>query len=172
MKITQDQLKTYQVSREGLEWFMNRFPDGEAEYQDVLDALAEDDRPDDANWLMDYVGSDRDASNASDASIEVDAIAASRKHFFAAGRLVVAAGVAIAGQLRAGGSIQSGGNIESGGSIRAGKSIRAGGGIQAKSVLAGGKIEASGGIHAGEAVMSGFGGCRCMTPEPSPEVSQ
>ena len=43
MKITRDQLKGWGACRDGYEWFLRRFPDGEAEYQDVLNALAEDD---------------------------------------------------------------------------------------------------------------------------------
>ena len=55
MKITKDQLKCWKACKDGYGWFLRRFPDGEAEYQDVLNALAEDDRPADADWLMSHM---------------------------------------------------------------------------------------------------------------------
>ena len=81
MKITRDQLKGWGACRDGYELFLRRFPDGEAEYQDVLNALAEDDRPTDAYWLMNNAGPDREAVRGGGI--------ADRKHVFAAGRLVI-----------------------------------------------------------------------------------
>ena len=95
MKITKDQIRTWNACRKWYEWFLRRFPDGEAEYQDVLNALAEDDRPDYADWLMNHAGPDREAV------LEVEVIA-DCKHLFAAGRLVIKNGAAVTGRLRAG----------------------------------------------------------------------
>ena len=61
MKITRYQLREWNACGSGYGWFMRSFPEGEADYQAVLDALAADDRPDDANWLMDRAGTDASA---------------------------------------------------------------------------------------------------------------
>ena len=114
MKITRDQLKGWGACRDGYELFLRRFPDGEAEYQDVLNALAEDDRPDYAYWLMNHAGPDRESV------IEVEAIA-DCKHFFAAGRLVIKNGAAVTGRLRAGWGIEAGEGIKVGWGIEAGE---------------------------------------------------
>ena len=119
MKITMDQLKGWGACRDGYELFLRRFPDGEAEYQDVLNALAEDDRPDYAYWLMNHAGPDRESV------IEVEAIA-DCKHFFAAGRLVIKNGAAVTGRLRAGLGIEAGEGIKAGWGIEAGEGIKAG----------------------------------------------
>jgi hypothetical protein len=118
MKITKDQLKGWNACRDGYEWFLRRFPDGEAEYQDVLNALAEDDRPNDADWLMNHAGPDTQAV------IEIEAIA-DCKHFFAAGRLVIKTSATVERRLRAGGGIEAGGGIKAGGGIEAGGGIKA-----------------------------------------------
>ena len=107
MKITKDQIRTWNACRKGYEWFLRRFPDGEAEYQDVLNALAEDDLPSDADWLMNNAGPDREAV------LEVEVIA-DCKHLFAAGRLVIKNGAAVTGRLRAGWGIEAGEGIKAG----------------------------------------------------------
>ena len=124
MKITKDQLKGWAACRDGYEWFLSRFPDGEAEYQDVLNALAKDDRPTDAHWLMDHAGPDREAV------LEVKVIT-DCKHFFAAGRLVIKTSATVAGWLCAGEGIKAGWGIEAGEGIKAGWGIEAGGSIEA-----------------------------------------
>lgn len=45
MKISARQLEAWKASSSVLEWFLRRFPEMEAKYQDVLTAFAEDDRP-------------------------------------------------------------------------------------------------------------------------------
>ena len=145
MKITKDQLKGWAVCRDGYEWFLSRFPDGEAEYQDVLNALAKDDRPADAHWLMDHAGPDREAV------LEVKVIT-DCKHFFAAGRLVIKTSATVAGWLRAGGSIKAGGRIKAGWGIKAGEGIKASG-----SIKAGWGIEADGSIKAGWGIEADWG---------------
>ena len=145
MKITKDQLKGWAACRDGYEWFLSRFPDGEAEYQDVLNALAKDDRPTDAYWLMDHAGPDREAV------LEVKVIT-DCKHFFAAGHLVIKTSATVAGRLRAGEGIEAGRGIEAGGSIKAGGRIKASG-----SIKAGWGIEAGWGIKAGWGIEAGWG---------------
>ncbi|HNC91670.1 MAG TPA: hypothetical protein PL000_22290, partial [Anaerolineales bacterium] len=107
MKITKDQLKCWKACQDGYGWFLRRFPDGEAEYQDVLNALAEDDRPADADWLMNHAGPDRESV------LEVEVIA-DCKHFFASGRLVIKTSATVAGQLTAGDGIEAGTCINAG----------------------------------------------------------
>jgi len=80
MKITKDMLRAWHACRDGYEWFLRHYPDGEADYQAVLDALATANRPSDAHWLMDHAGRDETAV------LEVDAIA-DTKHLFFAGQI-------------------------------------------------------------------------------------
>ena len=157
MKITKDQLKGWNACRDGYEWFLRRFPEGEAEYQDVLNALAEDDLPDDADWLMDNAGPDLEAV------LEVDVIA-DCKHFFAAGRLIIKTSATVWRRLRAGTGIEAGTGIDAGWGIKAGKGIKAGEGIEAgwgieagEGIKAGWGIEAGTDIEAGEDIEAGWG---------------
>lgn len=139
MKITKDQLKCWNACKDGYGWFLRRFPDGEAEYQDVLNALAEDDRPADADWLMNLAGPDREAV------LEVDVIA-DCKHFFAAGRLVIKTSATVCRRLRAGCGIEAGRGIKAGCGIEAGDGIKASEGIKAGC-----------GIKAGDGIEAGWG---------------
>ena len=139
MKITEVQLINWGVSSDVYTWFRCRYADGEAEYQDVLNAMAKDDRPLDADWLMNHAGPDDQSV------IEIDSIA-DCDHFFAAGHLVIKNSVTVAGMLRAGGGIKAGEGIEAGWGIEAGLGIEAGGGI-----------EAGWGIKAGEGIEAGRG---------------
>ena len=122
MKITKDQLKGWDACRDGYEWFLRRFPEGEAEYQDALNALADDDRPSDANWLMDHAGPDINAV------LEIESLVG-LKHLFVAGSLIVKTGGRVTAWLRAGGGIEAGDGIEAGEGIKAGWGIKAGGGM-------------------------------------------
>ena len=148
---------------------MRRFPEGKAEYQDVLNALAKEDRPKEADWLMDRAGPDKQAV------IEVDAIS-DCKNFFAAGSLVVKTSVTIAKRLRAGTDIivrdsimvgwgiMAGGTIEAGTDIKVGYDIVTGGGLVAeedivvgRGIAARGDIKAGGGIVVGWGILAGRG---------------
>ena len=55
MKITLDWLKEKSSCKDGKEYFAEHFPDG-AEYQDVLDHLAEENNVSWACWLMQNAG--------------------------------------------------------------------------------------------------------------------
>jgi len=76
MKITTDQLECWNASKDGYRWFLRRFPDGEAEYQDVLNALAEDDRPADADWSLyaRVIAKDKPANLISGSWVEPDVV--------------------------------------------------------------------------------------------------
>ena len=113
MQITKEQLKAWNACDDGYALFESHFPEGHAEYQTILNTLADEDFPDYANWLMDRAGCDEHAV------IEIDAIT-NRKHFFAAGSIVIKASAVVTWTLRAGGIIEAGDGIEAGGSIEAG----------------------------------------------------
>ena len=59
MLITIDQLKEWAASDDMCKWFMTHFPSGSAEYQDVLDAISEDEAFW-VNYLMDCAGAASD----------------------------------------------------------------------------------------------------------------
>ena len=122
LKISKEQLKSWGACKEGYEWFLRNFPEGEGEYQDVLNALASDDRQNDADWLMNKAGPD------SNAVLEVDCIV-DCKHVFFAGQIVVKANISITGQMRAGRGIEAGEGIKAGRGIEAGWGIEAGEGF-------------------------------------------
>ncbi|QMV33228.1 hypothetical protein 23F_00068 [Ralstonia phage Gerry] len=157
MKITKDQLRAWSACADGYGWFLRRFPEGEAEYQDVLNALAKDDRPDDAHWLMNLAGADKTAV------LELEFVA-DCKYLFVAGSLIVKGAISVSKWLRAGCGIEAGEGIEAGWGIKAGEGIEAGCGIEAgwgikagEGIKAGCGIEAGCGIKAGEGIEAGCG---------------
>ena len=151
MQITKEQLKAWNACDDGYALFESHFPEGHAEYQTILNTLADEDFPDYANWLMDRAGCDEHAV------IEIDAIT-NRKHFFAAGSIVIKASAVVTWTLRAGGRIKAGGRIEAGLGIEAGFGIEAGRGIKAgDGIKAGLGIEAGDGIEAGGSIEAGNG---------------
>ena len=101
--ITSQMLRDWSACADGYRWFLTTYPAGEADYQAVLDALAEADRQNDAKWLMDRVGPTDDVLDLGE-RVE-------RKHLFAAGHLRVGSAV-IAGRVRAGRGIKAGRGIE------------------------------------------------------------
>lgn len=60
MDITDKDLQAWSASDEFKLWFAHRFGDA-CDYQRLLDRLAEEDMPEEANWLMDRAGQDRKA---------------------------------------------------------------------------------------------------------------
>ena len=143
MKITNEMLKCWDACKGGYDWFNAHFPSGEAEYQTILNALAEDDQPSYANWLMDHAGPDNTV-------LEVDSIIDCKNLFFA-GRIVIKGNATITKYLRAGTSIEAGLGIKAGLGIEAGLGIKAGEGIEAGlGIEAGEGIEAGLGIKAGD----------------------
>lgn len=124
------------------------FPGGEADYQTLLDMLAEDDQIGYAHWLLEEIGPDEEAV------LELDSVIG--RHIFAAGQIICKGSIQITGcllagldikvnyDIEAGSGIKAGGNIEAGWSIRAGKSIEAG-----RVIKAGESIKAGEGIAVG-----------------------
>ena len=100
MKITKEFLREKGARRSGYSWFIENFPAGEAEYQDVLDRLAEDDQVNHASWLMRKVGSDNSVK-------EIDELSGI-KNFFFAGKVVVKNFISVTGYLMAGSGIEAG----------------------------------------------------------------
>lgn len=155
MKITKTQLEDADVlpeaKRECIEWFLRRFPSGNAEYQDVLDALGTSNRHSDASWIMDYIGPDPQAV------MTVESIFS--EHCFAAGRLIVRNGIFVRGQLRVGWSVEAGQDIVAGGHIRA-NSIEADGDIKAGGTIASGSWVRSGGMISADREIRAIGDIR------------
>lgn len=60
MHIADKDLQEWSASDEFNLWFARRFGDA-CDYQRLLDRLAEEDMPEEANWLMDRAGQDRKA---------------------------------------------------------------------------------------------------------------
>ena len=150
MKITTEQLKSWSACADGFKWFLSNFPAGEGEYQAILDALCEDDRPNDAAWLLEKAGKTDDIFEAEEL--------AGRKHFVFAGSVRIGKNINIAGYLIAGRGIEAGEGIEAGLGIEAGRGIKAGWGIEAGlGIEAGEGIEAGRGIEAGLGIKAGEG---------------
>jgi len=122
MKITKEKLKEWNACRDGFSWFIEHFPSGEAEYQIVLDALAEDNKQSYAHWLMNKAGPD-------DSVLEVETLTG--KNVFFAGSIKVSGNIKIEFSWRAGWGIEAGEGIEAGHGIEAGWVIKAGHGIEA-----------------------------------------
>ena len=143
------QLFALRVPQEMLGWFNSCFPGGSGGYQDVLDAMAADDRPDYAHLLLDSVGSDQDAVQEIDGSVQ-------RKHVFAAGRLIVHGEIRIDGWMRAGLTILAENDVHAGLGIIAGWSAWVGGNIHSDGCIkASARIDAVGNIEAGQTIWSG-----------------
>lgn len=144
MRITKEQLEELGAWDKDVEWFMRRFPFGDADFQSALNALAEDELPAFAEWLIGEAGPDPVAA------IEVESIDA--KNFFAAGQLVVKEDATVSGSILVGRSLKVGKGIKAGDDIAAGEDIEAGGDIEAGfCIRAGGQIKAGEGfgIYAG-----------------------
>jgi len=122
MKITKEWLKEKNSCREGYEWFLKHFGD-EADYQDVLDALAEENLFEWAKWLLQNAGPTKEAK-------EIQGNIQSEKSLFFSGSIKIS-GFINCKLLLAGGGIEAGGGIKAGWGIEAGGGIEAGEGIKA-----------------------------------------
>ncbi|MFZ4534935.1 hypothetical protein [Propionivibrio sp.] len=150
MKITTSQFEAWQASPAIHEWFLLRFPEGEAKYQDILTALAEDERPNEAHWLMENAGTDDCAC------LDVTNLEA-HKHVFAAGKLSVVGTLSVSGWIRAGLSIEADKSLSADLGIIAGWNIRAGGSLRTNGeIRAGSRIDAGRNITAGDCITSAF----------------
>lgn len=155
MDITDKDLKEWSASDEFKLWFARRFGEW-CDYQVLLDRLAEEDMPEEANWLMNHAGQDRKAV------LNIDCVSKDKKHVFAAGDLVIEKGIFVDGWLRAGGNINAGEEIYAGLGIVSGEEIVAkirihctNGSINAKySILCGGYVNSAGDIQSGLDIIS------------------
>ena len=151
MQITLDLLRANGACEDGVNAFLGQYPDGLADYQDVLNKCVEHDLERYAAWLLNAVGPTMDVLR-----IEGDLI--TDKSIYICGSLYVT------GSINAGGGIEAGRGIKAGESIKVGWGVNAGGGINAgrgikagESINAGRGINAGGGIKAGENINAGRG---------------
>ncbi len=165
-------LNVWGACSDGIDLFLKHFPIGEADYQDMLDALAEADMYSNAHWLMNHAGPTKEVREVDEINTE--------NHVFFAGSLVVKRGIN-AKDIRAGGEIKAGWGIvadwdikvclgiKAGHNIVAGRGIKAGwdivagheikadNGINAKNIVAGEGIKAGEDIVAGHDIVAGKG---------------
>ena len=149
MKLTQTQISGWLVQENMHQWFINRFTDDDADYQEVLNALSEDDRTYAAHSLMDMVG-------AIEEPYCIDGFCENPKHLFIAGSLIISGSIHINGWIRAGKNIESEKSISADCGIIAGCGIQSGGSIRSKgSIKAGTRINAARSIDAGDSIECG-----------------
>ena len=130
MQITLDLLRANGACEDGVNAFLGQYPDGLADYQDVLNKCVEHDLERYAAWLLNAVGPTMDVLR-----IEGD--------------LITDKSIYICGSLYVTGSINAGGGIEAGRGIKAGESINAGGGVNAgENINAGRNYGIYAGLHA------------------------
>ena len=148
--ITRDHLAQLGACKSGMDFYDRTYPDGKAEYQDMLDKAVAGGHTDYATWLLEKVGPTEDV-------LEVEEINSKELDIVFAGRVFAKLGI-IVRRLIAGEGIKAGYGIEAGGGIEAGLGIEAGCGIKAGlGIKAGYGIEAGGGIEAGDGIEAGGG---------------
>ena len=167
MQITLEELASHDSPQELKDWFLARFVNQGPEYQDVLNALAEEDKPDLAFWLLDHIN-DRGRSQlhihrgyrhkhifAARKVIFYDFISVTGwiragRNIFAENGLCAGLGIVAGSDIRCRRTIRSNGELLSGGRIDVRQSIEVSGGIRsAYSVIAGEDIRSGGNIQAG-----------------------
>ena len=142
--ITRDHLAQLGACKSGMDFYDRTYPDGKAEYQDMLDKAVAGGHTDYATWLLEKVGPTEDV-------LEVEEINSKELDIVFAGRVFAKLGI-IVRRLIAGEGIEAGCGIKAGLGIEAGCGIKAGLGIKA-----GYGIEAGGGIEAGDGIEAGGG---------------
>lgn len=155
MDITDKDLQAWSAADEFKLWFARRFGEW-CDYQALLDRLAKDDMPEEANWLMDRAGT------CSTSVLNIDGVRKDKKHVFAAGDLVIKNGISVDGWIRAGCNINAGAEIYAGLGIVSGEDIVSkyaihctNGSIKAKySIICGGCINSEGDIESGLDIIS------------------
>jgi len=121
--ITRDRLAQLGACKSGMDFFDKTYPDGQAEYQDMLDKAVTGGHTDYATWLLDKIGPTEDI-------LEVEEINEKELDIVFAGRIFIKLGVVVR-RLIAGKGIKAGKGIEAGWGIEAGLGIEAGWGIEA-----------------------------------------
>jgi hypothetical protein len=166
--ITRDHLAQLGACESGMDFFDQTYPEGKAEYQDMLDKAVAGGHTDYATWLLEKVGPTEDVLEVEEInSKELDIVFAGRvfaKLGIIVRRLIAGGGIKAGSGIKAGEGIEAGGGIEAGWGIKAGEGIEAGGGIEAGEgikaswgIKAGEGIEAGSGIKAGEGIKAGSG---------------
>ena len=151
MQITLDLLRANGACEDGVNAFLGQYPDGLADYQDVLNKCVEHDLERYAAWLLNAVGPTMDVLR-----IEGDLI--TDKSIYICGSLYVTGSINAGGGINAGWGVNAGESIKVGWGVNAGGGINAGRGIKAgESINAGRGINAGGGIKAGENINAGRG---------------
>ena len=141
--ITRSRLVELGACADGLALFDKNHPDGQGEYQKLLDEACAADQPEFATWLFRKVGLTED-------TLELEEVNDKELSIVFAGSIRIKK-IAIVKFLFAGSGIKAGEGIEAGEGIKAGWGIEAGEGIKAGSgIKAGRDIEAGWGIEAGE----------------------
>ena len=118
--ITRDHLAQLGACESGMDFFDQTYPEGKAEYQDMLDKAVAGGHTDYATWLLEKVGPTEDV-------LEVEEINSKELDIVFAGRVFAKLGI-IVRRLIAGGGIKASWGIEAGEGIKAGEGIEAGGG--------------------------------------------
>ena len=113
MQLTNDFLIAERACSDGLAWFTEHFGDA-ADYQAVLDRLAQENKCDWADWLLNAVG-------PIDAAMELTGEAAITGHLFVAGTLKCSASLSVSLSIKAGRGIEAGWGIKAGEGIEAGE---------------------------------------------------
>ena len=98
MLITLKLLQEKDACADGQKWFVDHFPEG-GEYQTVLDAFAQDNQSDYAQWLLNKMGGTSDV-------LELDEITGN--NFFFAGSIRIKNGIVLTGALKIGSGIKAG----------------------------------------------------------------
>ena len=110
--ITRDRLAQLGACKSGMDFFDKTYPDGQAEYQDMLDKAVTGGHTDYATWLLDKIGPTEDI-------LEVEEINEKELDIVFAGRIFIKLGVVVR-RLIAGKGIEAGWGIEAGRGIEAG----------------------------------------------------
>ena len=105
MQITRKMLTEWNACADGLKWFDLHFNEDGAEYQEILNKLAEQNEVDYAKWLLSKAG-------AQNTIFECENIIADS--FYFAGKILVTNKMQIRFSLLVGGGIEAGDDIEAG----------------------------------------------------------
>ncbi len=102
--ITKELLKQHNPCRGGYRWFCEHYPNG-GKYQEILDRLCDDDRFNDACWLLDEMGATTD-------ELKINTLEDANKSICFAGSVIVENGIKVE-SIRAGAFIKAGGAYRS-----------------------------------------------------------
>ena len=105
MQITLDWLKEKGACPDGIEWFLEKYPNG-GDHQTILNHLAQEDKDGWATWLLSNVGK-------TETKLELDELVSDKSVFFT-GSIVVKGKIIIKGYLFAGLGIEAGDGIKAG----------------------------------------------------------